>query len=239
MNLGSPSKSTMFHTKFIRREDIAAGTIAFHFARPVDFKFKAGQTVDIILIDPPETDAEGNSRTFSIASAPSDPDIVIGTRLRDTAFKRVLKNMEPGAEVMIDGPFGSFTLHNDLAKPAVFLAGGIGITPFRSILREAAAQKLPHRIFLFWSNRRPEDSPWRGEFVKREARSAQREVILTMTEPEKSTARWTGETGYITAEMMRKYLPDFTGAIFYLAGPPQMVFVMRDMLDAAGVDDVY
>src|SRR6185437_3164726 len=98
----SPSTSSL-----IRHEEIAEGTMAFHFAKLEDFQFRAGQAVDVTLINPPETDGEGNTRAFSIASAPFDPDLTIATRMRDTAVKRVLRKALPGLEVKIEGPSGS------------------------------------------------------------------------------------------------------------------------------------
>jgi len=85
--------------------------MAFHFAKPADFQFRAGQSMDLTLLNPPETDAEGNSRAFSIASAPFDNDLMIATRMRDTGFKRVLRKASPGLQVKIDHPGGSFVLH--------------------------------------------------------------------------------------------------------------------------------
>lgn len=111
------------------------------------------------------TDEEGNKRGFSLNSAPDDPELMFTTRLRDTAFKRVLKTMPLGTPVKLEGPFGDFTLIHNPRRPAVFLAGGIGVTPFRSIARWAAHQKLPKRIFLFYSNRRPEDAPFLDELA--------------------------------------------------------------------------
>jgi ferredoxin-NADP reductase len=89
------------------------------------------------LINPSETDAEGNTRGFSLASAPYEDDLMLATRMRDTAFKRVLKTMALGAELTLDAPYGSFTLHNNAAIPAVFVTGGIGVTPVRSIVLQA------------------------------------------------------------------------------------------------------
>ena len=132
--------------KLKSRREIAEGTMAFHFEKPPGFAFKAGQALAWTLLDPPETDDESRMRNFSIASAPGEPDLMIATRMRDTAFKRVLKTMPLGTEVRIVGPFGSLTLRQNAARPAVFLAGGIGMTPFRSMLRQAAEQKLPHHI---------------------------------------------------------------------------------------------
>ena len=132
--------------------------MAFHFEKPGGFVFKAGQFGDFTLINPVETDAEGNTRGFSLASAPYEADLMFATRMRDTAFKRVLRTMEVGTEVSLDAPYGSFTLHNNPRIPAVFLTGGIGVTPVRSIVLQAAHDNLPHKIFLFDSNRRPEDA---------------------------------------------------------------------------------
>src|SRR5207248_1617875 len=133
-------------------------TMAFHFERPAGFEFRAGQTVDLTLIDPPETDSEGNTRTFSIASAPQERDLFIATRMRGSAFKRVLASVPLGTAIEAEGPMGSFTLHHNLTKPAVFLTGGIGITPFRSIILDATARKLAQQLWLFYSNNRPEDA---------------------------------------------------------------------------------
>ena len=139
----------IYKTVLRRREEIADGTMAFHFEKPTGFVFKAGQFGDFTLINPSETDAEGNTRGFSLTSAPYEADLMFATRMRDTAFKRVLKTMEIGTEVSLDAPYGSFTLHNNPRIPAVFLTGGIGVTPVRSIVLQAAHDNLPHRIFLF------------------------------------------------------------------------------------------
>ena len=95
-----------------------------------------------------------------MVSPPFEDRLMVATRMRDSAFKRALKRIPLGTTVKIDGPSGSLTLHKNSSKPAVFLAGGIGITPFLSIVRQAAKDKLPHRLHLFYSNRRPEDAPF-------------------------------------------------------------------------------
>jgi ferredoxin-NADP reductase len=116
-------------SKLMRREEVVEGTIAFHFEKPSGFKFKAAQFADVTLTDPPETDEEGSTCTFSIASPPFANELVFTTRMRDTAFKRSLKKLPLATEAKIGLAAGSFTLHKNPARPAVFLAGGIGI-PF-------------------------------------------------------------------------------------------------------------
>ena len=90
-------------SKLMRREEVAEGTMAFHFEKPPGFNFKAGQSADVTLTNPPDTDAEGNTRTFSIASPPFENELVFTTRMRDTAFKRSLKESATryGSEVRL------------------------------------------------------------------------------------------------------------------------------------------
>jgi ferredoxin-NADP reductase len=220
-----------------KREEIAEGTMAFYFAKPRDFQFRAGQSIDLTLVNPPQTDAEGNTRAFSIASAPFDADLMIATRMRDTAFKRVLRSASPGMEVKMEGPSGSFTLHKNSSNAAVFLAGGIGITPFLSIIRQATRENLLHQFYLFYSNRRPEDAVLLDVLQEAARQNSKFHLIATMTETERSHRSWTGETGFIDQNMLRRYLPSTQGPIYYIAGPPAMVAAMRQMLVEAGVDE--
>src|ERR1041385_8550830 len=124
--MSSAATWPIFMAKLKSRQEVAEGTMAFHFEKPAGWTFKAGQFIDITLLEPSETDSEGNTRGFSIASAPDEEMLMVATRMRDTSFKRVLKTMSPGTEMKIEGPFGNLTLHNNVARTAVLLAGGIG-----------------------------------------------------------------------------------------------------------------
>ncbi len=219
------------------REEIAAGTMAFHFDKPDGFKHKAGQSCDLTLENPPETDTEGNIRGFTYASAPFESDLMIATRMRDTAFKRVLKTMDLGSEVKMDAAFGSFTLHSDAAKPAVFLTGGIGVTPARSIVLQATHDKLPHKIVLLYSNRRPEDAAFMDDFARAAQENPNFKFVPSMTEMDKSEREWNGETGFIDKAMLSRSVSDLSLPIYYLCGPRGMVEAMRSMLEGAGVND--
>jgi ferredoxin-NADP reductase len=226
-----------FVSKLKNRKEVAERTIAFRFEKPSGWTFKAGQFIDMTLLDPSETDSEGNKRGFSIASGPHEETLMVTTRMRDTAFKRMLKIMPIGAAVKIEGPFGDLTLPNNASRAVVFLAGGIGITPFRSMLVRAAKEKLPHRIFLFYSNRRPEDAPFLEELQLLERENPNYKLIASMTESEKSQRPWNGETGLINQEMLARHLKDAGSPIYYIAGPPAMVKGLHEMLNKAGVDD--
>lgn len=233
----SAEVSTGYTVKLNGREQVAEGTMAFHFEKPAGFDFRAGQAADITLINPPETDAEGNIRTFSIVSAPFEDRLTFATRMRDTAFKRVLKSAALGTNVKIDGASGSLTLHKNSSKAGVFLAGGIGITPFHSILREAAHDKLPHHLYLFYSNRRPEDAAFLDELEGMQKLNPNFRLVPTMTEMEKSKQKWAGKIGFIDSKMLTGTLPSLQGPIYYIAGPPAMVAAMRQMLISAGADE--
>ncbi len=209
----------------------------FTFRKPAGFHHVAGQFVDVTLPNPPETDAEGNTRAFSLVSAPHEKDLMIATRMRDTAFKRVLAKMEPGTEVEFSDPMGSFVLHKNPAKAAVFLMGGIGITPAFSMAKCAAEHKLAHKIFLFYSNKRPEDGAFLEELTALQTQNPNFKFIPTMTEMQNSSKPWDGEVGLITSDLIKKHFDVSQDAIFYLSGPPGMVKAMRTLLLSMNLDE--
>ncbi|MGQ0656784.1 MAG: ferredoxin--NADP reductase [Chromatiales bacterium] len=228
---------TAYEVKLKGREEVAEGTMAFHFEKPSGFSFKPGQALDVVLIDSPTADAQSARHTFSLVSAPFQGDLVVATRMRDSAFKRAFKSLSIGSPVKLEGPFGSLTLHNNRARPAVFIAGGIGITPFMSILRQAAEDQLPQRLLLLYSNRRPEDAAFLPELLELEQQNENFRLVATMTEMNKSSQPWEGETGLIDEDLVKKVGGDLSAPIYYLAGPPAMVDAMRQALNRAGVND--
>jgi ferredoxin-NADP reductase len=157
--------------------------------------------------------------------------------MRDTAFKRSLKKVPLDTQVKLGSAAGSFTLHKNPAKPAVFLAGGIGIAPFLSIVRQADHDRLPHKSYLFYSNRRPEDAAFLDILQTLETTNPNFRLICTMTEMSKSKKAWKGETVLIDKEMLSRHLAVLQGPIYYIAGPPTMVAAMRQTLVSAGVEE--
>ena len=225
-----------FEAALMSRELVAERTMSFRFSKPADWTYRAGQFVDITLLDPPETDAEGNTRGFSISSAPSEDVIMITTRLRDTAFKRVLQMMPIGTAVRIEGPFGDLRLHN-AARPAIVLTGGIGITPFRSILIESVRDGgLPYPVVVFYANRRPQDAAFLDELRELAGQEANLTFIPTMSALD-PTEPWDGERGRIDASMLRRHVASVDNPIYYLTGPPGMIHGLRTMLVDSGVDE--
>jgi ferredoxin-NADP reductase len=214
-----------------RREQVAEGTFAFHFDKPAGFSHQAGQNAIFSLIDPPENDAAGPSRSFTIASAPHERELMIATRMRDSAFKRTLGAMPIGGKLRMDGPAGVMVMHEDESRPAVFLAGGIGITPFLAMARDAAARLLRHQIVLFYSNRRPKDAAFLDELKRMQNRNFR--LVATMTE----APDWTGEKRFISRELLAEHLPDLRAPVYYFAGPPAMTMAMQGMLTDLGVSE--
>jgi ferredoxin-NADP reductase len=206
--------------RLVRRETVADGTMAFRFSKPQGFLFKAGQN---ILLTP----GDGwESHTFTIASAPHEPEIMIATRMRDSAYKRRLGALAPGDAVMIDGPNGMMVLHGDATRPAVFIAGGIGITPFLAMLRDASHRRLPHRSTLFYSNRRAASAAFLDELQAIERAHLNFRLVSTLTE----------EGGEPIAEaLLRRHVADLTAPVYYVAGPPGMTIDVQGMIIGLGV----
>jgi ferredoxin-NADP reductase len=181
------------------------------------------------LVEPPAMDASGPSRPFTLASAPHEPELMIATRMRDSTFKRHLGSVPLGTRVEIDGPAGLMVLHEDATRPAVFLAGGIGITPFLAMARDAAKRALPHRIVLFYSNRRPQDAAFLGELER--LQNDRFHLVSTMTD----APQWRGERRRISRELLAGHLPDLRRPVYYFAGPPGMTMAVQGMLGGLGV----
>jgi ferredoxin-NADP reductase len=228
---------TAYETRLVRRETVAEETMAFYFERPAGFAYEAGQHATVRVLEPTDIDGFGVSRTFTFASAPHEPELMIATRMRDTAFKRTLRSAPLGLRIGLDGPDGLMLLEENAARPAVFIAGGIGVTPFLSVARRAAKVRLPQRIHLFYSNRRPEDAPFLEELRALERANASFRLIPTMTQMHNSRLPWEGETGPIREELLARHLPDLKSPVYYLAGPPGMAMGMQVLLDRLGIPE--
>ena len=228
--------STTYIANLIGHEDVAEGTKAFYFRRPAGFQFRAGQYIDVTLLDPPQTDAEGNTRTFSLVNPPSADTLIIATRMRDTAFKRVLASLPLGSYVNIKGPMGSFCLQKDASLPTILLAGGIGITPFMSIIADAADRKLSHELFLFYSNRKPKDAPFLDHLAHLSSLNQHFHFVPTMTETGDANA-WKGESARLSPDLIGRHVPEFRHARYFIAGPPPMVAGVSQSLLQSGVEE--
>ena len=225
-----------YRVKLIERREIAQGTMAFDFSRPSGFVFRGGQAINVALIHPSAIDEKGSRRTFSIASGPHDPRLTIAMRMRDSAFKRTLRNLPLGSDVQIDGPTGRFVLEERGLHPAVFIAGGIGITPFMSMIKEAFQMPSPRPITLFYSNSSPAAAAFLNDLTAMAYENCFLEVVPTVSAPESVVlGDWEGERGLIDLAMLSRHVPNLQEAEYYIAGPSGMVSAMETLITGAGV----
>lgn len=225
-----------FHFPLKEKRDVAEGTMAFVFETSGQtFHFEAGQNADFTIENPARIDAEENSRTFSLASSPHHEDfIMIATRMRDTAFKNSLRELPIGTKITVTSPSGNMVLHDDATKPAVFLAGGIGITPMRSIIEWATQKRKPHKLFLFYSNRTPAATAFLDDFEQWANENPKLHVLALVTDSD-DTQQGRFRKGKIDVTVISSAIPDTRQAVYYLAGPPAMVDAMKTLLLGMGV----
>jgi len=172
------------NARLIKTDHPADHTLGFVIEVDEPFEFRAGQSCDLTLVNPPHEDGKGSTRTFSITSAPNEaPRLMFATRQTGSAFKRSLEDGPLGMAIEVDGPWGSFVLHDDAARPAVLLAGGIGITPFRSMIKDAVERRLAHAITLLYSNRTQSSAAFFSDFVTWSHVKRNFTFVPTLTDP--------------------------------------------------------
>jgi ferredoxin-NADP reductase len=224
-----------FQMTLVDRKRIARDTMAFWLdTNGSRYQFRAGQHADFSFLHPSlEVD---NCRTLSLASSPNDcGPIMVALRMRETGFKVALKAAALGSRFKVSRPRGSFTLHQDVTRPAVFLAGGIGITPMRSILHWAAQERLAHKLYLFYSNRDVADAAFLEELEGLAVQNSCFTLIPTVTRLKSPT--WPYESGHIDRGLLMRYLRGLAGPVYYIAGPSGMVSAMTTLLHCSGVSD--
>jgi ferredoxin-NADP reductase/nitrite reductase/ring-hydroxylating ferredoxin subunit len=196
-------------------------------------KYRAGQFAIIDLGT--KEDPKGPLRSFTMASSPTEDVIQITTRIRDTPFKKKLASLEIGSTAKITSPLGKFVLPDDHSKPVVFIAGGIGVTPFRSMIRYATDKQVPSQVTMFDSNRNVENTLFKEEFDDCLKRNNNLKIVYTITEEEqsKNAEEWKGERGFINESMLTKYLTrdELDNSTFYICGPPGMLKAMQKLLE--------
>ena len=216
------------------KREVAKGTLLTLFEADGYPDYRPGSYFWVELPDRGHTDEKGLRRHISLVTSPTERPLVgLATRLRDSAFKRTLAELEVGDEVAVEEPKGSFLLPEDTSAEYVFVAGGIGITVFRSMLRYIADEQLPYRVTLVYSNRDRESAAFLDELEELERRIDGLRVVLTMTDdPE-----WEGETRHLDADVLRDLLGGLEGKTFFVAGPPEMAQSVADSLTGAGLPE--
>lgn len=222
--------AALFEAPLVERREVAADTMAFRFdVKGNPPRFKAGQATNVTLPD-------GSTHAFALASSPANPrTLMIAARMRDTPFKETLRTMPFGAAVRLTQPSGDFVLPDDPDVPLLLLAGGIGITPFRSMLKWMLDSGDRRRATLLYSNPTPQAAAFLDEL---EAWSGwlDLDLVPTITKPETGGADWPYEEGRIDRALLERHLRPRMVAkgMAYVSGPPAMVRDMEALVRAAG-----
>lgn len=223
-----------FTLPFLKKEQLAKDIYSFFFNREgYDFTFRPGQFVRMTLTLP-EEDPRSPRRYFTISSSPTQKEsITITTRVTETPsiFKQKLFSLSEGEEVSFWGPSGSFILPEERKEALVILSGGIGITPFHSMLTSFTPENVPEEVILIASFRRAEEMLFYDELQRVAAILPQVKVIYTLTEE-----KWSGETGRISEDILRRYLSDIKNKRYYLSGPIPFVKAMLALVQSFGVE---
>jgi ferredoxin-NADP reductase len=218
------------------KQEVAEGTLLVTFdLLGEEVEFRPGQYFFVTLPSVGDEDDKGLRRHITVVTSPNERGVLgFATRMRDSAFKRTLSRLPVGSEVEVEPPKGKFSLPEDPSRPLVFVAGGIGITVFRSMLRYIREEKLPYRVTLIYSNRDRASTAFLDELRELEQALPDFRLILTMTQD----PGWEGETRKVDGDFVKNYLEeDLNRYTFLVAGPPAMAEGVQTALQEAGVQD--
>ena len=208
------------------------------YQTPHLFEYTAGQYAYFNL-DNVVRDDKGPTRHFTISSSPTENFMMLSTKIRDSPYKQRLSTLEVGDKVNVSGPEGEFVLPEDYSKPIIFLSGGIGVTPFRSMINYATDKQLPLKIIMFDSNKNQQNILFKKEFDDWTSLNKNIQIIYTLSDDNfqrnnvSGTEEWKGEKGRIDKEMILKYVDNnmLNNSIFYVSGPPDMLKSMQSLLE--------
>ncbi|MEN6343231.1 MAG: FAD-dependent oxidoreductase [Methanospirillum sp.] len=201
--------------------------VSVRFDRPPEFSYLAGQFMFITINRGPES----LTRHLTISSSPTEPVLEVTKGLTGHAFADALSALAPGNEVTIRGPYGTFTLDAG-DEDVVFISGGIGVTPLRSMARYVADTHLLIRVTLLYSARTEEDILFGPEFEELQRTNSLFSVHIALTQPGPA---WTGHVGRIDRAFIQQQVSDVRGRGFYVSGPSVMVDAMIAILTEMGV----
>lgn len=218
------------------RTAVADGTESFFFEKPAGFQYQAGQYVALILpkIDGAEADAKGLVRSFSLTSAPCESVLSFTMRSGESSFKKTCWQLRVGDTVTITDPVGFFVLPPaEDVRPIVFLSGGIGITPVRSMLKQAEYERSERQFTLLYANRFLKDAAFHQDIQKLALKNFRYVTILSQSEDRCAPAD--DERGYIDQAIIEKYIGDVRGSLYYIVGSPEFTGAMETILAELGV----
>jgi len=213
-----------------KKEQLTPEMYNFSFTPDEQLVFKPGQYLEWTL--PHQgSDSRGNRRYFTIASSPTETEISLGVKIvpdQSSSFKKALLELTPGQEVLATQLAGDFTLPAASNQKLAFIAGGIGITPFRSMVKYLIDTKQQRDIVLFYVSSTNDGFAYKEVFDQ--AKKVGLKTVYVITQAKNIPKNWTGQSGYISAEMIHRELSDYAERTFYLSGPNAMVSAYKDLL---------
>ena len=218
-----------FRTRVVSSRSLTPTTHAIEVEKPKTFTFGPTQFTFLQL----QTEEGMDARPMSLATSPTRPHLEYAVRLSDSAYKRAFAALQPNDEVRVFGPIGDFLLHE--TRPAVLLAGGIGITPFMGMAEFAADRALPILIRLVYSNRSEDEIVYRPELDALEKQNPRFRVLYTLTRNDGQG--WQGRTGRIDQELLSEAAHDLSDPIYYVTGTPSMVVGTLRLLRELNIPD--
>lgn len=216
-----------WHPAYLESEVLAPSVESFRFGRPAGYSFEPGQYFSLTL----ETREGAQTKYFTHSESPGDPYLELTTRLTGSAYKDALQALEPGDAVTIVGPRGSLVLPAGVSEVA-FLVGGVGITPARSIIRDAAQRATGLRVALLYGNKDEAGIAFREELDSYATARPEIEVVHVLAEP---GSGWQGEAGFINADIVRRHVKEPERWHWVVAGPPAMVDAMQKVVDELAI----
>ncbi|MBI4085431.1 MAG: hypothetical protein HY432_02940 [Candidatus Liptonbacteria bacterium] len=229
----SPKKKYIF--QLARKELVGTGIYDFVFETEDKVKFKPGQYLEWTL-GHEKPDTRGNRRYFTIASSPTEKEVRLGIKFYESpsTFKKKLASLESGSKIIAGQLSGDFVLPRNKDKKLAFLAGGIGVTPFRSIVKYLLDKNEQRQITLLYSSKNPSEIAYRNIFREAEEKLGMK-IVYALSGDKEILADKNARIGIVNREMIEKEIPDYKERTFYVSGPHSMVEAMKKVLLEMGV----
>ena len=225
--MGRPPRG--FRIRVVSTRPLTPSTRAIEVEKPPAFTFRPTQFTFLQLRTPEGMDA----RPMSLGTSPTRPNLEYAVRLSDSPYKQAFAALQPGDEVLVFGPIGDFVLHE--TRPAVLVAGGIGITPLKGMAEYAADKALPIPIRLVYSNRSEDEIVYRAELDALEKQNPRFRVFHTLTRS--TDGEWPGRVGRIDEELLQEAAGGLTNPIYYVTGTPSMVVGTLRLLEGIRIPE--
>lgn len=227
----------------VKKVSEAKGTVSYYWKPEKSVTWLPGQYYYFTLPKLNYEDSRGATRHFTISSSPTEENIVLTTRIREeSGYKKTLDEIKIGETVEGDGPSGTFILDEEKSEPQIFLAGGIGVTPFRSFIKFAVYNGFKTPFHLIYASSLPEEIVFRKELESWAKANENFKLLLTVSKPEEpkrnlpaGRQEWTGNVGRIDEKLITKAMKGWNlnikNTTFWVCGPPPMVSAMEETLE--------